>query len=665
MAISEKLNALYKRKAIRAIDRQFSQFIGEQLGDVESPMVGWAALVSFELGKGNVCIDLSALDSARLFDLMPLESAELAILMTPENALALVSTSPVVGDGSVPKPMVLSGSRLYLHRYWAAERLVTNEITARAKELPLPMTLRGVLDDLFLPDMALLRRFYNTWEDSEKAEKLVDFFDITDLTQVDVDVLKTALDAQATDAQVLSLVPDSARLNWQKVAAAVALSYRFAVISGGPGTGKTTTVAKLLAAIVSSSDNPNGPEIKLVAPTGKAANRLTESIGKAVAALPVSNEVRDKIPTQASTIHRLLGAIPNRVEFRHHAGNRLHLDVLVVDEASMVDLPMMARLLAALPQHARVILLGDRDQLASVEAGAVLGDICLHAGSGFSAERAKTLASLTGFCMPQEASVPVVSDGVCLLRKSYRFHAKSGVGQLAYAINAGETRWVERVLQRGFSDIALHDLDGDVYGEAIAMVVNGYRGYLSALSEGADNRTLLKHFSDIRLLCALSDGPFGVKGLNTAIEKALTKVELIAPGEEIFYPGRPIMVTQNDHGLGLYNGDIGIVVKQEEGLRVVFEMADGSVKAFLPSRLPEHQTAYAMTIHKSQGSEFSHTILMLPPTPTPVMTRELVYTGVTRAKDRLDVYATRTSLARAVKRKTQRFSGLADALHVR
>ncbi|CZF85015.1 RecBCD enzyme subunit RecD [Grimontia celer] len=665
MAISEKLNALYKRKAIRAIDRQFSQFIGEQLGDVESPMVGWAALVSFELGKGNVCIDLSALDSARLFDLTPSESAELAILMTPENALALVSTSPVVGDGSVPTPMVLSGTRLYLHRYWVAERLVTNEITARATELPLPMTLRGVLDDLFLPDMALLRQFYSTWEDSEKAEKLADFFDITDLTQVDVDALKTALDAQATDAQVLSLVPDSARLNWQKVAAAVALSYRFAVISGGPGTGKTTTVAKLLAAIVSSSDNPNGPEIKLVAPTGKAANRLTESIGKAVAALPVSNNVLDKIPTQASTIHRLLGAIPNRVEFRHHAGNRLHLDVLVVDEASMVDLPMMARMLSALPEHARVILLGDRDQLASVEAGAVLGDICLDAGSGFSAERVKTLTSLTGFNLPQEVSLPAVSDGVCLLRKSYRFHAKSGVGQLAYAINAGEPRWVDRVLQQGFGDIALHDLDGDVYGEAIAMTVNGYRSYLAALSEGADNRTLLRHFSDIRLLCALSDGPFGVKGLNTAIEKALTKTGLIAPGEEIFYPGRPIMVTQNDHGLGLYNGDIGIVVKQEEGLRVVFEMADGSVKAFLPSRLPEHQTAYAMTIHKSQGSEFSHTILVLPPTPTPVMTRELVYTGVTRAKDRLDVYATRTSLARAVKRKTQRFSGLADALRVR
>lgn len=665
MAISEKLEALYKRNAIRAIDRQFSQFIGEQLGDENSPVVGWAALVSFELGKGNVCVDLSALEGARLFDLMPAESASLAVLMVPENALSMLSASPVVGDGSQPTPLVLSGSRLYLYRYWAAECLVVSEIAKRSGELPLPMNLRSVLDGLFTPDVAFLRARYPQWTDEEKAAKLADFFDITDSSQIDYHALQAALEAGVSDNDVLSHVPDGARLNWQKVAAAVALSSRFAVISGGPGTGKTTTVAKLLAAIVSSSDNPNGPEIKLVAPTGKAANRLTESIGKAVEALPVTDSVRRKIPAQASTIHRLLGAIPNRVEFRHHQGNRLHLDVLVVDEASMVDLPLMARLLSALPEHARVILLGDRDQLASVEAGAVLGDICLGAGQGFSPPRAKLLSALTGFVLPEAAGLPAVADSVCLLRKSYRFHAQSGVGQLAYAINAGDTRTLDRVIQSGFRDIALHELDTDIYSEAIHLAVQGYRPYLTAMVDGLPPRDVLRRFSECRLLCALSDGPFGVKGLNSVIEKALAKAGLVSPGEESFYPGRPVMVTQNDHGLGLYNGDIGIVVKQEEGLRVVFEMADGTVRAFLPSRLPEHQTAYAMTIHKSQGSEFSHTILVLPPTPTPVMTRELVYTGVTRAKDRLDVYATRASLERAVKRKNQRFSGLADALRAR
>ncbi|MDD1795204.1 exodeoxyribonuclease V subunit alpha [Enterovibrio sp. ZSDZ42] len=665
MAMSEMLQALYKRGIIRAIDRQFACFIADQLADHDASISGWAALVSFELGKGNVCVDLATIDPTRLFDLPAAESARVAALLQPEQALSAMTQSPVVGTGAKATPLVLNGSRLYLHRYWAAEQRVVAEISKRVDALVLPDQTRQLLDTLFTPDISFLKAQFPLWPQEERAQKLVDFFDIIDANLVDIDAISALVASGANHNAILSLVPDHARLNWQKVAAAVALSYGFTVISGGPGTGKTTTVAKLLAALVSSSDKATGLDIKLVAPTGKAANRLTESIGQAVAALPVEASIREKIPAQASTIHRLLGAIPHRVEFRHHEGNRLHLDVLVVDEASMVDLPLMARLLSALPNHARVILLGDRDQLASVEAGAVLGDICDGAEIGYSPERAAQLSSLTGFALQGHENVPAVSDGVCLLKKSYRFHARSGVGQLAYAINAGNPHQVENVLKQGFSDIALHDLDGDVYGHAIAQAVEGYSDYLNALLAGEEHRQILRHFSNVRLLCALSDGPFGVKGLNTAIEKALSAKRLISPGEEAFYSGRPVMVTQNDHGLGLYNGDIGIVVKHEDGLRVVFEMSDGTVKAFLPSRLPEHQTAYAMTIHKSQGSEFNHTLLVLPPTPTPVMTRELVYTGVTRAKSRLDVYTTRASLTRAIRRKTQRFSGLADALRDR
>ncbi|WP_407331231.1 exodeoxyribonuclease V subunit alpha [Enterovibrio sp. 27052020O] len=662
MAMSEMLQMLYKRGVIRAIDRQFALFIADQLNDTNAQLVGWAALVSFELGKGNVCIDLSAIDPTRLFDLPAADSAGVAAQLDPEHALTFIAKSPVVGKGDIPTPLVLDGSRLYLHRYWLAEQRVVAEISKRVKTIELPGETRQLLDNLFVPDIGYLKAQFAQWPDAEQPQKLVDFFDVVDPNSIDIQALIALISSGANHDAILAAVPDSTRLNWQKVAAAVALSYRFTVISGGPGTGKTTTVAKLLAALVSSSDKASRLDIKLVAPTGKAANRLTESIGKAVAALPVDARIRESIPVQASTIHRLLGAIPNRVEFRHHEGNRLHLDVLVVDEASMVDLPLMARLLSALPDHARVILLGDRDQLSSVEAGAVLGDICDGADAGYSPLRANQLSALTGFELQGYANVPAVSDGVCLLKKSYRFHARSGVGQLANAINAGEPKQLERVLMQGFADIALHDLDGDVYGHAISQAVEGYRAYLSALLAGEDHRQILRLFSDVRLLCALADGPFGVKGLNHAVEKALSAQRLIAPGEEAFYPGRPVMVIQNDHGLGIYNGDIGIVVKQDDGLRVVFEMSDGTVKAFLPSRLPEHQTAYAMTIHKSQGSEFSHTLLVLPPTPTPVMTRELVYTGVTRAKSRLDVYATRASLARAVRRKTQRFSGLADAL---
>ncbi|MGL5251288.1 MAG: exodeoxyribonuclease V subunit alpha, partial [Enterovibrio sp.] len=414
-------------------------------------------------------------------------------------------------------------------------------------------------------------------------------------------------------------------------------------------------------ALIQSSAEP--PLIKMVAPTGKAANRLTESIGNAVGNLDVAQSVRDQIPRQASTIHRLLGSQPNTNAFRHNAKNPLLLDVLVVDEASMVDLGMMASLLNALPAHARIILLGDRDQLASVEAGSVLADLCMNAGASFSPARARYLEQLTGFTLSEQQPPSTVADGVCLLQKSFRFDGSSGIGQLAKAINRGAPRaQIDKIWQDGFSDIARHTLDEQGYQAAIACAATGYQGYLSALAAGESDKQMLEKFLQFRLLCALTQGAFGVQGLNVQVEQELERRKLIKASGRIFYTGRPVMVTQNDYGLGLYNGDIGIVVAKEEGLRVVFELSDGSLKYVLPSRLPQHQTAYAMTVHKSQGSEFAHTQLILPPEPTPVMSRELLYTGVTRAKKMLDIYTTQRAFDRAVEQKTERFSGLAAAL---
>ncbi|MGL6176226.1 MAG: exodeoxyribonuclease V subunit alpha, partial [Vibrionaceae bacterium] len=503
------------------------------------------------------------------------QDAQLSLPETAQKAL-------VLRDGSKPAPLVFDGQRLYLYRNWQAEQTVAKLLSARAVAVALPPESRAHLDRLF------------DRPDAKKDE-----------------------------------------IDWQKVAAACALSFRFAVISGGPGTGKTTTVTKLLAALIQSSAEP--PLIKMVAPTGKAANRLTESIGNAVGNLDVAQSVRDQIPRQASTIHRLLGSQPNTNAFRHNAKNPLLLDVLVVDEASMVDLGMMASLLNALPAHARIILLGDRDQLASVEAGSVLADLCMNAGASFSPARARYLEQLTGFTLSEQQPPSTVADGVCLLQKSFRFDGSSGIGQLAKAINRGAPRaQIDKIWQDGFSDIARHTLDEQGYQAAIACAATGYQGYLSALAAGKPDKQMLEKFLQFRLLCALTQGAFGVQGLNVQVEQELERRKLIKASGRIFYTGRPVMVTQNDYGLGLYNGDIGIVVAKEEGLRVVFELSDGSLKYVLPSRLPQHQTAYAMTVHKSQGSEFAHTQLILPPEPTPVMSRELLYTGVTRAKKMLD-----------------------------
>ena len=414
------------------------------------------------------------------------------------------------------------------------------------------------------------------------------------------------------------------------------------------------------------------PAIKLVAPTGKAAARLTESIGAAVQSLAVEKTVKEHIPTQSSTIHRLLGSIPNRVEFRHNRDNPLHLDVLVVDEASMVDLPMMARLLDAMPPHAKLILLGDRDQLASVEAGAVLGDICSFSDQGYSQEQGQVLSRLTGYRLEATRSgrPAAVADSLCMLRKSYRFHARSGIGQLARAINAGQPYQVEKVWQQGYRDIHHYPLNTDNYQTLINMAVTFYRDYLDAIDGRRPPAEVLKAFSRVRLLCALREGDFGVAGLNQRIERGLARLGKITPGDETWYAGRPVMITRNDHGLGLYNGDIGIAMRDPEPdpqtgeyrLRVYFDMPDGSIRGVLPSRIPEHETVYAMTIHKSQGSEFADTLMVLPADYSPILTRELVYTGVTRAKEKLYLFAPQEIINRAVRLRTERASGLAQLL---
>ncbi|UXI01809.1 exodeoxyribonuclease V subunit alpha [Photobacterium sp. TY1-4] len=705
----KQLESLTRLGAIRPLDSQFARFIAMSVAaeDPETlqPLVTLAAaLASAELGRGHVCLLLAQLDAQHLFGLNRELSTQLSEgLPAIEEWEALLASSAAVSDGSEATPLVLAQGRLYLHRYWQYEQTVAQRLRQAAQGVTTAMAesaqMATELDTLFARSYAYLfqdlQQLRASASDSSQARQqaVCDKLDVVAPAPLDwaaIDAVLTSA-AQVKDLTALDvLIPPSACLNWQKVAAAVALTRQFAVISGGPGTGKTTTVAKLLAALVTQAmqqgdGDPQGramlpetklseiklPEIKLVAPTGKAAARLTESIGAAVASLAVDASVKDAIPTQSSTLHRLLGAIPERVAFRHHRDNPLHLDVLVVDEASMVDLPMMARLLDALPPHARLILLGDRDQLASVEAGAVLGDICAFAGQGYSPAHSQLLSQLTGFAfVPGKGEQSVVSDSLCMLQKSYRFHAQSGIGQLAKAINAGQPHLVDQVWQQGYADIQFHPLTTDHYQAMINRTVTFYLNYLDGIRDDMPPREVLQAFSQVRLLCALRDGDFGVSGLNQRIERALAKKGRIKPDDETWYLGRPLMITRNDHGLGLYNGDIGIVMRDpvpdpetgERRLRVFFEMPDGSIRGVLPSRLPEHETVYAMTIHKSQGSEFADTLMVLPAEFSPILTRELIYTGVTRAKKNLYLYAQPEVVSRAVRLRTERASGLAQLL---
>ena len=617
------LEAKFKQGFFSALDLSFARFIADIEDEQYAPKIMFlAALLSRELTQGHVCIDLANIDYLNLGDkqdsdiLVPpaivreFRADAQAFIESVANAKSI--SIPNRGNEQQATPIVYDLQRLYLYRYWNDECILSARLMHMSEHsLPIKQDSLYVLSQLF--------------------------------------------PKKRTTEQI----------EWQKIAAAVAISRQFAVISGGPGTGKTTTVAKLLAVLLSQNRALN---ISLAAPTGKAAARLSESIAQVVTQLDIDNEIKALIPSQAVTLHRLLGARAHSKAFRFNSGNPLHLDVLILDEASMVDLPLMTRLVEALPQHARLILLGDRDQLASVEAGAVLGDICHNINAGYTPKQAELLGQITASDLSTYASARhTINDSLCLLRHSYRFDAQSGIGQLAKAINSGSVDAVSSVWEQGFTDITFHQLSSESYQDLIELAVNAYAPYLEAIYSNGSAYEVLNTFAKVQVLCAIREGELGVEGINEALRKALIKRELLPRSEQKWYVGRPIMVTRNDPNLGLFNGDIGICLREPSSdvqaqLKVCFIMPDGSVKSFLPSRIPEHQSVFAMTVHKSQGSEFEHTIMLLPNSYNPVITTELIYTGVTRAKRRFSLYAPMQVLQQGISTRTRRVSGLGARL---
>jgi exodeoxyribonuclease V alpha subunit len=384
-----------------------------------------------------------------------------------------------------------------------------------------------------------------------------------------------------------------------------------------------------------------------VAPTGKAAATLASSINSAVSTLPCGDEIKAAIPTVAHTIHRCLGVrVGALTGFRHHAANPLPVDLLLVDEASMVDLALMTRLLSAVPSGARVILLGDEHQLASVETGAVLGDICA-----------------VGLSKTPEASAAEANIGDCIARltHSYRYDPGSGIGALARAINGGDVAGALEVLDSPEHPEVMR-FDPGTRGASVAQlqrdVIHGFGGYL----KDHDPSQMLASFSNFRVLSPLRRGPGGVEELNRSIESMLRREKLIGSASTR-YPGRPLLITTNDYAEGLFNGDVGIVLAGEDGVeRVVLGSEDGATRQIAYSRLPDHETAFAMTVHKSQGSEFEQVAIVLTDYAAERASRELLYTAVTRARSKVSLYASKDAIAQTIARRVERASGLGDAL---
>ncbi len=591
-------------EGLRTLDREFARLIC-RLADRPTELLAWlAALVSHATGQGHICIDLD--DPAAALDASELEGA-----LRPAAGLRwsdAVKDVNVIGRPGRYAPLILDRNRLYLHRYWDDERRLAGLLVTRGRQTVQAIErdrLRGLLDTYF---------------------------------------------------------PDVERERWQRVAASVAATRGLCVITGGPGTGKTTTVATIAAMLLQMQPHTR---IVLTAPTGKAASRMQQAVANALEQrLKTHPEAANRMPRQATTVHRLLGAQPNGKGFRHGPENPVGADLLVLDEASMVDLPLMTRLFEALPRECRVILVGDRDQLASVEAGAVLGELCIpRALRTFSAKAAAELADEFATPLPHEMIVerpPGLADALVELTTVYRY--QESLGAISRAVREAEP---EAALSRRehSSDIPRRTPPPSAQQLCALLepdILEGYRRYLTAEEPAAK----LAALAEFRILCALRHGPYGVEALNAVAERILVHhglIHLDAP----FYVGRPVLVTRNDHTLQLYNGDIGFVEESastEAGRRVLFAGPDGTLRAIAPHRLPPVETAFALTVHKSQGSEFSSVLLVLPDRDSPVLTRELVYTGLTRARHSACILADTNRFSTAVRRMSRRTSGLAERL---
>jgi exodeoxyribonuclease V alpha subunit len=568
---------------------------------------------------GSVCVDLATIAATAATDIdAPVDLQELPWPET-EAWVAGLASSPLIAageEGGEGRPLRLVGTTLYLDRYWRDERSVAADLLARNEPA-------GGVDAAVLTD-GLARLF------------------------------------------------DGDEPDLQRLAAATCVLRRLAVVGGGPGTGKTTTVTRILVLLDEQAEGAGEPPplVALAAPTGKAAARLEEAVHDEASTLELSEPEQARLlETRASTLHRLLGRRAGSANrFWHDRRNQLPHDVVIVDETSMVSLSMTARLLDAVRRDARLILVGDPKQLASIEAGAVLGDLVGRAADALrmrepARSRLAEVAQQTVPATEPPAGV-AIGDGIVVLRRVHRF--AGAIADLAEAVRGGDAEAALAILRAGHDDVRWIDVDiaEPDAREALrpvrqAAVAAGRR--IVEAARAGDSAAAMAALGSFRLLCAHRRGPYGVSTWNAVVESWLAN-ELDHFAEDAWYIGRPLLVTQNDYGLRLYNGDTGVIVARDAGRKsAVFERQGGLVE-ISPTRLDAVDTVHALTIHKSQGSQVDAVAVLLPDPSSRILTRELLYTAVTRARESMVVCGTETTIRAALGRPVAHASGLARRL---
>lgn len=643
------LHELKTEKLISELDYQFAKMIDKKQQPYaysqtqQNLAVLLSALVSFNVMKGNTAVRLHGAAAVNFFDLKGKKASqerdflgEIAEKIEHKQPLewqsVLQNHIAFSQDPSQIAPMLFQNGLLYFYRYWKAENRVANYLQQGVRSSPISADIeqdRAILDQLF--------------------------------------------------------PHKNPQIDWQKIAVATALTKNFCLISGGPGTGKTYTVARLLAALQLKRLKQELPLLKiaLAAPTGKAASRLKESISSSIQGLDLPQSLKDQMVTEASTIHRLLGIRPLQDLPKYHQKNPLHIDLLVVDEASMIDLTLMEKLMNALKPTTKLVLLGDKDQLASVEVGSMMGDLGSFLAQGYSPAHCDYLQAVTGDAVEaKQANVLPICDSLCHLTESRRFGEHSGIGKLARAVNAQQGVGSWQILNESLADLALIAYPEQTQfaderkwqQHCVTMVVDKavelYRTYLDLVKkrvkspEKVDVKAIFEAFQQVRLLSALRVGELGVERLNQTIAEALKKERLIhfhQTRENYF--GKPILITENSPQLDIFSGDIGIILPDEQGeSRVYFNQGEATFRSISLNRLPEYEVAYVMTVHKSQGSEFDHTLLILPLKSNPILTKELIYTAITRAKTQFTLFGNEAIWKQSVRTEIERQSGLREQL---
>ena len=588
----EPVSWIDKLKATDRLAAGFAEFISKHAENEAETAALSAALLSSMLSAGHICLELNE-NAEAIFarQNIPLPDTGVPLAMKKqavwEKALLASGT---VSNMEAGFPMVIENGRLYLERYWNYERIMANELRQRAviDSDKLSAELLHYLDILFPSEEALL----------------------------------------------------------QKQAAFGAFSRSLSIISGGPGTGKTTTAAKII--FLKLLQNPK-LRIVLTAPTGKAAARMMEAVASArleikkilsTGSAKLKQEVMETLVSMENitnmTLHRLLGISYSSVHPRHNKENPLPYDLVIIDEASMIDSAMMSKLLLALDSATSCIILGDKDQLSSVEAGAVFFDICESA-----------------------INHGVLENNVTVLEKSWRFEKRKGIGALSTAVNhsagIGE---IKKIFESNSPESGIELISYKTFDDLLPLFEKGFGQFILC----DDNNEAINLMNSFIVLSPVRETEYGVKGLNIKIEMLLERAGLLKRDKDM-YVNRPIMITKNDYQLNLFNGDIGLVRETETGeRRVFFTGKDGTTRNIIPSLLPEHETAFAMTVHKSQGSEFNDVLFILPEQNMPILTKEVLYTGITRAKNKVILVCSEEILAQASARKIIGNSGLADRL---